>query len=32
VEALEHEGRPWIDTVKLDSWHSRRNAALGVEA
>jgi GDPmannose 4,6-dehydratase len=32
VEALEHEGRPWIDTVKLDSWNSRRNAALGVEA
>ncbi len=22
VEALEHEGRPWIDTVKLASWES----------
>ncbi|MDE0776521.1 MAG: GDP-mannose 4,6-dehydratase [Nocardioides sp.] len=20
IEALEHEGRPWIDTVKLDGW------------
>lgn len=22
VDALEHEGRPWIDTVKLASWES----------
>jgi GDPmannose 4,6-dehydratase len=22
IEALEHEGRPWIDTVKLASWES----------
>ena len=22
IEALEHAGRPWIDTVRLDSWHS----------
>ncbi|RIX28999.1 GDP-mannose 4,6-dehydratase, partial [Amnibacterium setariae] len=32
VEALEHEGRPWIDTVRLDSWASKHNAALGVGA
>ena len=23
VEALAHEGSPWIDTVKLDSWKRR---------
>lgn len=30
VEALEHAGRPWIDTVELDSWRTppRRKAAL----
>jgi GDPmannose 4,6-dehydratase len=28
VEALAHEGRPWIDTVKLDSWAGRKNASL----
>jgi GDPmannose 4,6-dehydratase len=22
IQALEHAGRPWIDTVKLDSWRS----------
>jgi GDPmannose 4,6-dehydratase len=32
VEALSHEGRPWIDTVRLDSWTVKRNAALGVHA
>lgn len=32
VEALSHEGRPWIDTVKLDSWTAKRNAALQVGA
>jgi GDPmannose 4,6-dehydratase len=28
VEALQHAGRPWIDTVSLNSWTSKRNAAL----
>ena len=32
VEALSHEGRPWIDTVKLDSWEGKRNAALKADA
>jgi GDPmannose 4,6-dehydratase len=32
VEALEHEGRAWIDTVRLESWASKHNAALGVGA
>ena len=32
VEALSHEGRPWIDTVRLDSWNGRRNHAFQVEA
>jgi GDPmannose 4,6-dehydratase len=22
ISALEHEGRPWIDTVRLESWGS----------
>ena len=28
VEALSHEGRPWIDTVTLDSWQGRKNRGL----
>jgi GDPmannose 4,6-dehydratase len=32
VEALQHEGRPWIDTVRLDSWEAKRNHALKADA
>lgn len=32
VQALEHAGSHWIDTVSLDSWKSRLNATLKVEA
>ena len=32
VEALSHEGRPWIDTVRLDSWNGKKNAGLKADA
>jgi GDPmannose 4,6-dehydratase len=32
VQAMQHEGSPWIDTVGLDSWRHRSNGNLKVGA